>query len=108
MPRRLISAVLIAVFALQAIALAPTTFASGVSSLSGNCADHSGNDGPECPCCPDGTGLSADCMSLCAAFAGGFTLPLPIRMDLPGVTTSVLASSAATQTYAPLNPPPIR
>jgi len=110
MRRRLTSAVLIVVLLVQAFVIAPATLAANLAShsaVAGGC-DHQGVPGPhECPCCPDGGVMAAGCMSLCTAFASVATLTLPLLKPVPDPAIPFDEPSSSSQTYPPLNPPPI-
>lgn len=110
MPRRLRQAVLIAVLALQMV-LAPAIFASSMSanaaSAGSHCPEQMQHGGQPCPCCPEGGVMVAGCMSLCTAFASASAaLASPLR-PVPAPAIPFKEPISATQTYPPLNPPPI-
>ena len=110
MNRRLLSAVLILVLTLQAWVVMPATFASSVSTHSGDvsehCAGHTSQSTHKCPCCPTGATM-AGCMSLCNAVGTGYALALPVIQIPSSAVVPFIAPAAITRTYAPLNPPPI-
>jgi hypothetical protein len=110
MRRRLRHAVLIAVLALQAL-VAPALYASSALShpqaATTHCSDQMDQHEQSCPCCPDGV-MVAGCMSLCTAFAAAFGIAVPVLLSVPTASTALAPPAVPTQTYAPLNPPPIR
>lgn len=110
MPRRLRQAVLIAVLALQMV-LAPMLFASSMNanaaSAASHCPDQMQHGGQSCPCCPEGGVMVAGCMSLCTAFASINAVIVPLFKPIPDPATPFEEPTSPTQTYPPLNPPPI-
>lgn len=52
--------------------------------------------------------MVAGCMSLCTAFAGTLSIALPVVQTRPVESSPFNAPFAPSQTYPPLNPPPIR
>ena len=110
MPRGLRQAVLIVVLALQMV-LAPALFAASMSanaaSPASHCPDQMQHSGQPCPCCPDGGVMVAGCMSLCTAFASTGVMPVSPLKLIPGPAIPFDEPISATQTYPPLNPPPI-
>jgi len=90
----------------NALASAPASKAAPME-CDGHMSATSHADG--CPCCPDGAGTDASCLSACTASVGA--LPVLILPQVTGtmpapVTTEIVNAGALDD--PPLKPPPIR
>ena len=105
---RFMRAVLVGLLLLQSGLLAPAAMALDAGQATADCADHLGMSDNDCPCCPQGVSTHGGCGTIClGVFAGVFqsaeTLMYAKAHAGPGLPASLLAS----QTYTPVNPPPI-
>jgi hypothetical protein len=100
------AALLTLAFAMLALVIGPTGFASSqeVDRAAAHCAEH---DSPrDCPCCPDGTTVVPGCQSVCATFVVSGMLPL-LRLPAPHTAAFEVVAALQSRTYAPPDPPPI-
>ena len=102
-------AVLVGLLLLQGGSLAPAAMALDAGQATADCADHLGMSDNDCPCCPQSVSTPGGCGTICLGVFGGVsqpaeTLTCATALAGPGLPATLLAS----QTYAPVNPPPIR
>jgi len=110
MTRLIHHAIVIAVVALQVLALPALSAPRATphsAAASSSCPDQMGQGDHSCPCCPDGI-MVAGCMSLCTAFATGSGIAITALQPVPAASIPFDPIPVSTQTYAPLDPPPIR
>jgi len=105
---RFARAVMVGLLLLQTGLLAPVAAAAGPGQAMSDCAEHLGTGDSDCPCCPQGVSTYQGCGTVClGAFAGvsssADVLDYAITHSGPGLPASLLAS----QTYTPVDPPPI-
>ena len=106
---RCMRAVLVGFLLLQSGLLAPSAMAFDAGPATANCADHGAMSDNDCPCCPQGVSTYGGCGTICLGVLAGVSQPAETptfakEQAGPGLPASLLAS----QTYTPVNPPPIR
>jgi hypothetical protein len=109
--RTLIHVLVAAQILLSAPVWAVTFDSAATSSANMPCADSMpASAGDECcPCCPDGVGSVAGCLSACLAMLGAIpTAMMPIAAAESTDAITALAVSLAHAAEPPLKPPPIR
>jgi hypothetical protein len=111
MGRRSISILLTFALVLQALLVAPGSFASGIgarhAASQSHCSEHMPSGKQECPCCPDGASAVGGCLTLCAGSATAVTLAV-VAFDVPTAEAIPFVPAASlTYTHAPPDPPPI-
>jgi len=104
-----VRALLVGFLLLQSGLLAPAAMALGAGQATADYADHRGMSDNDCPCCPQDISTHGGCGTIClGVFAGvsqsAATLTYAKAHAGPGFPASLLDS----QTYTPVNPPPIR
>lgn len=103
-------AILIALIALQVVVMTPVSMMSTMAFpiASADCDDQHGSAN-DCPCCPAALASPGGCATFClAAFAPP---PAAALLTLQAALSAPPGSGAlpfASQTYSPVNPPPIR
>ena len=108
MSLRFARAVLVGLLLLQSGLLAPAAMALDTGQAMADCADHMGTSDNDCPCCPQSVSTSAGCASICLGVLAGMSHPPELLTDaIEHPNPSFPASFLASQTYAPVNPPPI-
>ena len=105
---RFARAVVVALLLLQSGLVAPAAMALDAGQGMADCTGHTGTGDNDSPCCPQGVVTSAGCASICLGVLAGMVDSSSIFTHVidhadPGIPSSFLAS----QTYAPVNPPPI-
>jgi hypothetical protein len=98
---------LIGMLLLQCGVLAPAAMTLDSGRAMADCAERMGSSA-DCPCCPKDASTSAGCLAVCLGVSAGMP-------ELAGISTPVTASPdldlpsdlLASQTYTPVNPPPI-
>src|SRR5688572_22394077 len=112
MKRGILSAVLIAALAMQAVMPHATSNAAADGAMTSmDCTTHpvihdsSTND---CPCYPDGMDSNCECAMLCTGIVAlSTTLLSPSVQPAVALPIEFAAAPIANQTYSPVNPPPI-
>lgn len=108
MALRLLRIVLVGFLLLQSGLLAPVAMALDAGRAMADCAEHMGTSEDDCSCCPQGVSTSAGCASICLGVLAGMSKPAePLTTAIERPRLSLSASFLASQTYAPVNPPPI-
>ena len=101
-------AVLVGFLLLQAGLLAPVAMAVDAGQAMTDCAEDLGTSDDDCPCCPQSVSTSAGCASICLGVLAAMSDPAElISYAIEHPNPSFPASFLASQTYAPVNPPPI-
>jgi hypothetical protein len=109
--RRFLHATLVALLAFQAVAMPAfaATIPAHLVTDAHDCAGGEGaSSGNECPCCTDGTASTLGCATGCATAAALPALPQEVGRTEHVDVTGCARQPAASQSYLPLNPPPIR
>lgn len=106
---RFMRAFLVGFLLLQGVFLAPSAMALDAGQATADCADHGAMSDNGCPCCPQGVSTYGGCGTICLGVFACVSQPAETPAFAkahagPGLPASLLDS----QTYTPVNPPPIR
>ena len=108
MKLRIARAVLVGFLLLQSGLLAPAAMALDAGQATADCADHLGMRDNDCPCCPQDVSARGGCETVCLGVFAGVSQPAVIVAYAPAYAGPGLPTSLhASQTYTPVNPPPI-
>jgi hypothetical protein len=104
---RFARAALVGLLLLQSGLFAPAAMALDASQAA-DCAEHMGTRDSDCPCCPHSASTSTGCMTIClGVFAGMSNLPAVVSYGAGNPAPDLPPSFLVSQTYTPVNPPPI-
>ncbi len=105
---RFARAILTALLLLQTGLLAPVAMAVDAGQGMSDCAEHLATSDNDCPCCPQSVSTPGGCGTLCLGVSAGISNTAEILIyTLTRAASSLPASLLASQTYTPVNPPPI-
>ena len=99
--------VLVGLLLLQGSLFAPAAMTLDAGQAA-DCAEHMGSADRGCPCCPPDVTMSAGCLAMClGVFAEtvSFAGVISHEAGIPGL--ELPPTFLASQTYTPVNPPPI-
>ena len=105
---RFARAILTALLLLQTGLLAPAVMAVDAGQGMSDCAEHLGTSDNDCPCCPQSISAHGGCGTLCLGVSAGISNTAGIlTCTRARAGSSLPASLLVSQTYTPVNPPPI-